>query len=216
MTFVLILAGILMAFIFGLIFAPRSKDGSLIPNRSPEINQYLEESYEKDLKQLKEDDEHYHHMLQLWKDFHAKYESLGEPTLRINYFQRDGRWPWEMPIINIPYDEIASEPDPGKRIDMVQNASIQLHLDYGIDAIGQSATFWKAARTAVFGRNEAHPEDLVSIKSKVENVAGKMIRVTITTTLLEQPTFDLYFEADDRRVVDELKAAFNAFKQLPL
>lgn len=205
----------LMAFILGLIFAPRSKDGSLIPNRPAIFNEHLENSYQTDLKRLKEDDEHYHHMLQLWKDFHAKYESLGEPTLRINYFQRDGRWPWEMPIINIPYEEIASEPDPGKRIDMVQNASIQLHLDYGIDAIGQSATFWKAARTAVFGRNEAHPEDLVSIKSKVENLAGKMIRVTITTTLLEQPTIDLYFEADDRRVVDELKAAFNAFKALP-
>ena len=215
MTLVLIIAGILiLVFIYGLIVAPTSKGGSPMPQRPVILNKHLESSYKNDLKQLKEDDEHYHHMLQLWKDFHTKYESLGEPTLRVGYSQRDGRWPWEMPNIHIPYGKIAAEPDPGKRIDMVTNASIQLHLDYGIDAIGQSATFWKEARTAVFGREEAHPEDLVSIKSNIVNVAGKHIRVTITTTILESPTIELIFDGDDRGTVDELKAAFNAFKAL--
>ena len=73
--------------------------------------------------------------------------------------------------------------------------------------------FFEEARVAVLGYFEYKPEQLRFIKSRM-NKADNEIVVTITTTDLSSPIQTMDFPLDDRDTVDELKAAFNAFKML--
>lgn len=179
---------------------------------TPVANDYLKERYQELLKDLRHDDEQYHEMRKLWIAFQSKYESLGEPTIRIGY-QKEERMPWQFPTITIPYDEIAAEPDPGKRIDMVNNAAHQLRMYYAIPSIGKCATLWKEARIAVLGREELTPDQVRFVKSNRNNPL-KWIEVIVTTNQIERPTVSVFFEPDERNEADDLKAAVNAFKTL--
>lgn len=191
----------------------QSKHNKSTGNVRPAVaNQYLEERYKERLKELQSQDVQYHEMRKLWIDFINKYESLGEPTIRIGYF-KDERMPWQFPTITIPYDKIAAELDPGKRLDMIDNAEYKLKMDYDIPSIGKCATIWKEAKLAVLGREELSPEQIRFVKSNRNNPL-KWIEVIVTTTQIERPTVSVFFEPGERNEADELKAAITAFKKI--
>lgn len=212
-VFLIILIAVLFIFVLGAILNKSgAKDSSA--SSDPDIRDYFEERYKHYLKELHELDDSYHNMLKLWKEFHAKYENLGEPTLRIGYPDYQKPMPWEYPTVHIPYDEIAAEPDPSKRMDMASNGASQMRLDHSIPSIGCCATFWQDERIAVLGREELRPEEIRFVKSNRNNPL-KWIEVTVTTTQLDRPTVSVLFEPEFRNQADELKAAVIAFKNLP-
>ena len=84
---------------------------------------------------------------------------------------------------------------------------------YRLPRLNNCATFYKDAQLAIIANREFTPKQLRYIKSSVDKVVN-MIIVTITTNNIEEPSIKMYFDRDDRSVVDDLKAAFNAFKML--
>lgn len=216
MTVFIIITLILVAAIMA-IGAATSKKGnaSSSPATDPFFDPYYKKEYDAGIKELHDLDEQYHQHLQYWKEFHAKYASLGEPTLRIGYPEYKMPMPWEYPTITVPYDKIEAEPEIRNRVDMMNSALSQMRYDHHIPAIGQCATFWQEARTAVLGREELHPEQIRFVKSNRNN-PFKWIEVTVITNQLDRPTVSLIFEPDNRDKADQLKAAITAFKELPL
>lgn len=180
----------------------------------PYFAYHFKKEYEEGIKELHNLDEQYHAQLQYWKEFCAKYESMGEPTLRIGYPDYQKPMPWKYQAINIPYSEIEGEQDLEKQVDMLRDALSQMRLDHSIPSIGKCATFWKDARIAVLGREELTPEQVRFVKSNRNNPL-KWIEVIVTTTQIERPTVSVFFEPGERNEADELKAAINAFKLLP-
>lgn len=199
---------VIVVFTFGALSANREKQ-----KQKAEYIESLKTEYDKYLKELHKTDKDYHHTLEIWKEFHEKYKTLGEPSYTVGYSNYKG-WPWEQPRVHVPYETIEAESNWDTKVNYVRNGSIDFRLEHSLPAIGQCATFWKDARLAVIGREELHPEEIRSVKS-TKNTPLKWIAVIIFTTMIDKPTITLYFEPDDRQTADELKAAINAFKVLP-
>ena len=214
MTVLLICLALLVVIIPAAILNTRHQEkhgGSLAAD--PYFAAHFKKDYDQGIKELHNLDEQYHAQLQYWKEFCAKYESLGEPTLRIGYPDYQKPMPWKYPAINIPYGEIEGEQDLEKQVNMLRDALSQMRLDHSIPSIGKCATFWKDARMAVLGREELTPEQVRFVKSNRNNPL-KWIEVIVTTTQIERPTVSVFFEPCERNEADELKAAITAFKAL--
>lgn len=191
---------------------------SINKNKTEEYEKQKQENklkweYEKYLKELKETDSEYHSILNEWRAFHEKYEHLGKPTYYIGYTGYQDKFPWNYPNVSVPYDVIENESDPQLRVNYARNAGIDFRLEYSLPRLTSCATFYKDAQLAIIANREFTPKQLRYIKSSVDKVVN-MIIVTITTNNIEEPSIKMYFDRDDRSVVDDLKAAFNAFKML--
>lgn len=178
-----------------------------------EQDKLLWKDYRYWMKELHKTDETYHKRLDEWIAFHDKYMHLGMPTYTVGYDNYKG-WPWEAPRVVVPYDTIEAESNLNTKVNYARNGKIDFSLEHKLPNIIQTATFYKEARLAVFGgKKELSVEQLRFIKSKAD-VSIDSIIVTITTTDIENPTYSMIFPLDERDTVDELKAAFNAFKEL--
>lgn len=153
----------------------------------------------------------YNQQVKKWREYHAKYEHLGMPTTSVGYSLLEGYIPWEQPTVSIHFDE--SDPSIDTQIEWAKSSLEVYPVTYHLPNIDLCVSFYKEARLALFGNFEFKPEQLRFIKSRADKALGIII-VTITTTELEYPTFTLEYPYDERETVDELKAAFNAFKTL--
>lgn len=173
----------------------------------------LEREYQKYLKELKETDSEYHSILNEWRAFYEKYKHLGSPTYSIGYSGYQDQFPWNYPNVSVPYDVIENESNRQLRVNYARNAGIDFRKEYSLPRLNSCATFYKDAQLAIIANREFTPKQLRYIKSNVDKVVN-MIIVTVTTNNIEEPFFTMYFNRDDRSTVDDLKAAFNAFKML--
>lgn len=205
---IIILIIIVVAIPAGLLDAKRKER-----LQKEEEDKSLQAEYQRLIKQLHAADEDYHRLRGEWIAFHERFEDLGDPTYTVGYSGYEGKYPWTYPAINVPYEGIAEQETPELRRNAAQNALNQLLFEYDIPKPWECATFYKDARYAIIAGHELNPEDLRFIKSNTDKILERIV-VTITTTNIEQPTFSMYFSLDDRSTVDDLKAAFNAFKEL--
>lgn len=162
-------------------------------------------------KQLIDFAEAYNQQVKNWREYHAKYEHFGMPTTSVGYSLLDGYIPWEQPTVSIHFDE--SDPSLDTQIEWAKTSLAIYPVTYHLPNIDLCVSFYKEARIALFGNFEFKPEQLQFIKSRADKALGIII-VTITTAELEYPTFTLEYPYNERETVDELKAAFNAFKTL--
>ena len=153
----------------------------------------------------------YNQRVQQWREYHQKYEHLGEPTTTIGYTCLEGYEPWKQPTVSLKIDE--SDPSLDTQIEWTMNCLAVYPHRYHVPEIMQTASFYKDARLAIIGNYEFKPEQLRFIKSRADREQG-VINVIITTTILECPTLTLEYPIDRRDLVDDLKAAVNAFKEL--
>lgn len=204
--------------VLAVVFIAAFIISSINKNKTEEYEKQKQENklkweYEKYLKELKEIDSEYHSILNEWRAFHEKYKHLGNPTYSIGYSGYQDQFPWNYPNVSVPYDVIENESDPQLRVNYARNAGIDFRLEYSLPRLNNCATFYKDAQLAIIANREFTPKQLRYIKSSVDKVVN-MIIVTITTNNIEEPSIKMYFDRDDRSVVDDLKAAFNAFKML--
>lgn len=198
-----------LAIPFGILEAKRKER-----LQREEQDKCLQRDYREFMKELHKTDDNYHKQRDQWMAFYDKYKHLGTPSYTVGYANYKG-WPWEAPRVAVPYDTIEAEKDLQTKVNYARNGSIDFRMEHWLPEISQTATFYKEARLAVLGaQKEFTPEQLRFIKSNTDKVLESIV-VTITTTNIEEPTFTMYFPLDDRSTVDELKAAFNAFKALP-
>lgn len=162
-------------------------------------------------KQLLDFADTYNQQVRNWREYHAKYEHLGLPTTSVGYSLLEDYIPWEQPTVSIHFDE--SDQSVDTQIEWAKTSLAIYPIKYHLPNINLCVSFYKEARLALFGYFEFKPEQLRFIKSRADKALGIII-VTITTTELEYPTFTLEYPYDERETVDELKAAFNAFKTL--
>lgn len=146
-----------------------------------------------------------------WQEFHKKYEHLGEPTTSVGYSILKSYEPWTQPIVNLKIDE--SNQDINTQLEWTMKCLAIYPVKYHLPEVHRTATFWKDAKKAYIGGFMFTPEQLRYIKSRTDKTLNAII-VTITTTNIECPMHTIEFNYDDREIVDELKAAFNAFKVL--
>lgn len=174
-----------------------------------------EEENKEELKRLRKElldfADTYNQQVKNWREYHEKYEHLGTPTTSVGYSLLEGYMPWEQPTVSIHFDE--SDPSVDTQIEWAKTSLAIYPIKYNLPNINLCVSFYKESRIALFGYFEFKPEQLRFIKSRADKALGIII-VTITTTELEYPTFTLEYPYDDRETVDELKAAFNAFKAL--
>ena len=173
----------------------------------------LNKEFQEYLTELKEIDSEYHSLLNEWRAFYEKYEHLGKPTYYIGYTGYQDKFPWNYPNVSVPYDVIENESDLQLRVNCARNAGIDFRLEYSLPRLNSCATFYKDAQLAIIANREFTPKQLRFIKSNVDKSINKII-VTVTTNNIEEPTFTMLFDREDRSVVDDFKAAFNAFKML--
>lgn len=155
--------------------------------------------------------EKYNERISSWRTFYKKFEHLGMPTNYIGFSTFDGA-PWERPTIEVEFDD--STQDIDELIKWAYDGLEAIDMrNRVLPEIYQTAMFFEEARVAVLGFFDYKPEQLRFIKSRMDKAAGEIV-VTITTTDLKCPIQTMDFPLEDRDDVDELKAAFNAFKLL--
>lgn len=160
-------------------------------------------------KDLEEKNAANNERIDTWKEWREKYADLGEPTTYVGFSAYNG-WPWERQHVTLHFDDRKS---PSNQLDDVLSGDACM-IPYMVPSLFKCAIFFKDARIAFIGGTLFKPEEIRFVKSRTDKVLEKII-VTMTTTNLDFPTFQMEFELDDRETVDELKAAITAFKMLP-
>ena len=162
-------------------------------------------------KELWQKMDEYNQHVKAWRQFYEEHKKYGEPTTSVGYSLLEGYEPWNQPTVTPKVDE--SDPSLDTQIKWTMECLAVYPVTYHLPDIEKTATFWKDAKIAIIGGYTFTPEELRFIKSRADKALDTII-ISITTTNIECPMITIDFPYDDRETVDELKAAFRAFKEL--